>query len=116
MNSRFVRAAQFASVAAVAAAAILVPSQASAAASLDLNCFSLGNQRFKCTLSITGGTAPYTTTWTPIANAGITRGSTNGATGTCNQAYMNTTVKASVTDAVGGVSSQNDTFFCGDPA
>lgn len=74
----------------------------------DLICVPQGASIFECQLRITGGTAPYSTTW---SGATFTETPTTAALGRCNpaKAYHVTVI---ITDATGAQATDPAYFIC----
>ena len=93
--------------------ALAVPTTASATAlSGSLSCEVYSPGYFDCSLAITGGTPPYTTTWTKGGFAYFTSTSTYGAEGNCNISKGGFSVSASVRDASGHTWSHQTFLDC----
>jgi hypothetical protein len=104
-----VRAAVIGAAAAACAALVVPAANASGTPQVVVNCES-GSGRFLCAGSVSGGTAPYTITWTAVTHATITR--TGGATaqGTCSPGTVD--VRMNVRDAAGATASADDPQGC----
>jgi hypothetical protein len=89
-----------AAVALTLAGGLAMPASASATAlSAQVRCGSGAKHAFDCDLTVSGGTLPYTTTWSSDSGAPFTYTDTYHALGTCT--YNSHTVQVSVTDSTG---------------
>lgn len=72
-------------------------------------------ESFQCTVTISGGTAPYSITWVADYHARIT-GGTHGATvsATCIPVQGTAVVEADVTDAAGSQATAYGSYPCSD--
>lgn len=76
-----------------------------------LYCLPIGQARFHCTTTVSGGTSPYTYSFSPTPIWG--GGSWSEAIVPCT-AYRNRTVTVTVTDANGATAYDSGVFYCGD--
>jgi hypothetical protein len=85
------------------AGGLAMPNSASATTLTgSLYCAQNGSSTFGCTLTISGGTSPYTTTWaTGGSYSSLTSTSTYSAQGNCGSKVFAFWVTASVRDAAG---------------
>lgn len=86
----------------------VIPGAASTTLSVDLvYCSSLGGGSFECYATLSGGTGPYTYTWTPtpVVNHGYYM------TGNCTVGRPKV-VHLTVTDSTGATDSQSGSFQC----
>lgn len=67
---------------------------------------------FICSAVPSGGTAPYTVTFTSVANATITHHGLRSVTGTCTVGVLSK-VDITVTDAVGSQFLDHEFWVCG---
>lgn len=110
MIGRRTWAAACVGIAAVAGVLVTAPAASAAPLQVVIDSCETGASKFICTVSVTGGTAPYTKTWVGIENATITP---PGGRGTCT-ADLNTTVKVKVVDATGIKRNDTSSFECSD--
>jgi hypothetical protein len=77
-----------------------------------LDCYGLGFNRMQCEALVSGGTSPYSFSWSPTPTAG---GGPDGlAIIPCNQGQYRT-VSVFVTDANNDTGSDSGSFYCGSP-
>ena len=80
--------------------------------SADASCDSSGNGHFVCVATVSGGTAPYAYTWTPVYNAVIRVGAHSSVvTGLCDVNH-GSTLDLTVTDATGASTSTTGALDC----
>lgn len=89
------------------------PVAAESTLSVMLYCLPIGQGRFHCTTTVSGGTGPYTYAFSPTPIWG--GGTWSEAIVPC-LAYRNRTVSVTVTDAYGATAFDSGTFYCGDAA
>ena len=108
LSSWRVAAAALASGAAFAGLPASAAMADTAAPTGDLRCVPQGASIFECLLGITGGTAPYSTTW---SGATFTETFTTAAVGRCNptKAYR---ISVVITDATGAQATDLAYFIC----
>ncbi|MEY9931249.1 hypothetical protein ABH926_005898 [Catenulispora sp. GP43] len=97
----------------LSAAALGLASPAHAAGlSAIAHCSSSGGGHFVCAATVSGGTAPYAYSWTPVYNAVITHGA-NGqvVTGLCT-VDLESTLSLTVSDSTGASTTTTGALTC----
>jgi hypothetical protein len=104
--------------AAVAVPMTLVTGEAAAAglSAGNIWCASLGTHAgytsMLCTVDVSGGTSPYTQTWSGLTNSGFSGMGVHTGRGNCNRS-TNYKVRVTVNDAAGhSVSVDSRAFYC----
>jgi hypothetical protein len=96
------------------AGVVAAPPAAAATLTASLSCYSMSNWYFECYLTPSGGTAPYTATWSS-ANAAFSSTSSTYATGICRAGtsdYVSVTVNVTVRDSAGRATTASNSFLC----